>query len=64
MRPSRVGWRVRRQAALSPIELRSASVGGDNAPQSTQWWIRRGFDGFEAGLVDTAARPLNGALRR
>jgi len=37
IRPSRVGWRVRRQAAFSPIELRSGSVGGDNAPQSTQW---------------------------
>jgi hypothetical protein len=37
MRPSRVGWRVRRQAAFSPIELRSGSIGGDSAPQSTQW---------------------------
>jgi hypothetical protein len=36
IRPSRVGWRVRRQAAFSPIELRSGSVGGDSAPQSTQ----------------------------
>jgi len=36
MRPSRVGWRVSRQAAFSPIALRSGSVGGESAPQSTQ----------------------------
>jgi hypothetical protein len=43
--------------------LRSGSVGGDSAPQSTQWWIKLGRVEFLADTVASRPTKRRAALR-